>query len=274
MKQAKHRPVQATHHKAPALDLSTVATTAPPENPSIHPPTRIFGLVEAPCFYPTAEQFTEPLKYIESIRPEAEKAGICKIIPPVGWKPTFALDSEVFRFKTRIQKLNSMEGETRTNLNYLEQLYKFHSQQGQPVLKIPQLDKRPIDLFRLKKEVTARGGYQKVTSGKKWAEIGRGLDYTRKQCTSLSNALKSAYIKVILPYEIYLSKQAKLAPEPPAQDAKKEPVDTSSNGKRASPSIPPTTNLGPETRKSKRIKKDPVSYAGKSLAQVQIGFLL
>lgn len=95
MKHAKHRPVQAIHHKAPALDLSTVATTAPPENPSIHPPTRIFGLVEAPCFYPTAEQFTEPLKYIESIRPEAEKAGICKIIPPAGWKPTFALDTEV-----------------------------------------------------------------------------------------------------------------------------------------------------------------------------------
>ncbi|KAF9934979.1 hypothetical protein FBU30_009401 [Linnemannia zychae] len=261
MKQAKQRPVQATHLKAPALDLSTVATTAPPENPPTHPPTRIFGLAEAPCFYPTPEQFIEPLKYIESIRSEAEKAGICKIIPPAGWKPTFALDTEVFRFKTRIQKLNSMEGETRTNLNYLEQLYKFHSQQGQPVLKIPQLDKRPIDLFRLKKEVAARGGYQKVTAGKKWAEIGRGLEYTRKQCTSLSNALKSAYIKVILPYEIYLSKQAKSAPEPSAPDPKKEPIEATSNGKRAASNIPPTTSLVPETRKSKRIKKDPVSYA-------------
>ncbi|KAK3844929.1 MAG: PLU-1-like protein-domain-containing protein [Linnemannia gamsii] len=266
MKQAKQRPVQTTHHKAPALDLSTVTTTAPPENPSTQTPTRIFGLAEAPCFYPTPEQFTEPLKYIESIRSEAEKAGICKIIPPAGWKPTFALDTEVFRFKTRIQKLNSMEGETRTNLNYLEQLYKFHSQQGQPVLKIPQLDKRPIDLFRLKKEVASRGGYHKVTSGKKWAEIGRGLDYTRKQCTSLSNALKSAYIKVILPYEIYLSKQAKLAPEPPTPtpEPKKEQIDAS-NKKRSTTSIPAATSNVPETRKSKRIKKDPVSYAGKSL---------
>ncbi|KAG0261437.1 hypothetical protein BGZ95_004230 [Linnemannia exigua] len=263
MKQAKQRPVQTTHHKAPALDLSTVTTTAPPENPSTQTPTRIFGLAEAPCFYPTPEQFTEPLKYIESIRSEAEKAGICKIIPPAGWKPTFALDTEVFRFKTRIQKLNSMEGETRTNLNYLEQLYKFHSQQGQPVLKIPQLDKRPIDLFRLKKEVASRGGYHKVTSGKKWAEIGRGLDYTRKQCTSLSNALKSAYIKVILPYEIYLSKQAKIAPEPPTPtpEPKKEQIDASSNRKRSTPSIPAATINVPETRKSKRIKKDPVSYA-------------
>lgn len=72
----------------------------------------------------------------------------------------------MFRFKTRIQKLNSMEGETRTNINYLDQLYKFHRQQGHPVLKIPQLDKRPIDLFRLKKEVAARGGYQKVCNSK------------------------------------------------------------------------------------------------------------
>lgn len=55
-----------------------------------------------------------------------------------------------------------MEGETRTNLNYLEQLYKFHRQQGHPVYKIPQLDKRPIDLFRLRKEVAARGGYKTV----------------------------------------------------------------------------------------------------------------
>lgn len=69
---------------------------------------------------------------------------------------------QIFHFKTRIQKLNSMEGETRTNLNYLDQLSKFHRQQGHPVHKIPQLDKRPIDLFRLRKEVAARGGYQKV----------------------------------------------------------------------------------------------------------------
>jgi histone demethylase JARID1 len=55
-----------------------------------------------------------------------------------------------------------MEGETRANLNYLEQLYKFHRQAGHPVHKIPQLDKRPIDLFRLKKEVAQRGGYQIV----------------------------------------------------------------------------------------------------------------
>jgi histone demethylase JARID1 len=99
-----------------------------------------------------------------------------------------------------------MEGETRTNVNYLEQLTKYHLLNGDKgAVKIPQLDKRPIDLYKLKKQVDDRGGFQLVTKEKKWAEIGRSLGYTRKQCTSMSNALKSAYMKVVLPYEIWYS---------------------------------------------------------------------
>ena len=37
---------------------------------------------EAPVFCPTAEEFEDPLVYINKIRPVAEKAGICKIRPP------------------------------------------------------------------------------------------------------------------------------------------------------------------------------------------------
>ncbi|OZJ04735.1 hypothetical protein BZG36_01808 [Bifiguratus adelaidae] len=198
-------------HLTWTLDLMRIKTNrkSAAENPPGY--KRAFGLQDAKTYYPTPEEFTEPIKYIESIKNEAERYGIVKIIPPEGWRPDFSLDTEYFRFRTRIQKMNSMEGETRANLNYLEQLYKFHKQQGHPVNKIPQLDKRPIDLFRLKKEVASRGGYQRVTEQKKWAEIGRDLGYTRKQCTSMSNGLKSAYLKVILPYEIWLAKQPKLA---------------------------------------------------------------
>ncbi|KAF9965992.1 hypothetical protein BGZ70_003605 [Mortierella alpina] len=287
MKHTKYRAAKAPQLKAPPLDMSSVATAAPPERRPANPPTRIFGLEDAPCFYPSVDEFMEPLRYIESIRAEAEKTGICKIVPPEGWKPTFALDSEVFRFRTRIQKLNSMEGETRSNMNYVEQLHKFHSQQGHPVHKMPQLDKRPIDLFRLRKEVAARGGYQKVTGGKKWAEVGRDMDYTRKQVTSLSSALKSAYLKVILPYEIHLSKQAKATGDTPAtQDVKRESqqefkresqsdlhTNGSTTGSQASASSTPSntadTPLTQQTRKSKRIKKDPVSYAGNEPGSVQ-----
>ena len=37
---------------------------------------------DAPVFYPTCDEFADPLEYIEKIRPIASRAGICKIIPP------------------------------------------------------------------------------------------------------------------------------------------------------------------------------------------------
>ncbi len=42
-----------------------------------------------PVFFPTQEEFEDPLKYISSIREVAEKYGICKIVPPEGWNPPF-----------------------------------------------------------------------------------------------------------------------------------------------------------------------------------------
>eukprot|EP00891_Asterochloris_glomerata_P005677 jgi/Astpho2/5677/Aster-02919 len=68
------------------------------------------GMPEAPTFHPTAEQFTDPMAYINSIRPEAEKAGMACIVPPEGWAPPFALEKgtnghsmESFRFLIRKQ---------------------------------------------------------------------------------------------------------------------------------------------------------------------------
>jgi histone demethylase JARID1 len=55
----------------------------------------MFGLQEAKTYRPTAEQFKDPLQYIQSIREEGQKYGIIKIIPPDTWNPAFAVDTEV-----------------------------------------------------------------------------------------------------------------------------------------------------------------------------------
>lgn len=37
---------------------------------------------DAPVFYPTCDEFADPMEYVEKIRPIASRAGLCKIIPP------------------------------------------------------------------------------------------------------------------------------------------------------------------------------------------------
>jgi [histone H3]-trimethyl-L-lysine4 demethylase len=75
--------------------------------------------------------------------------------------PYFAVIVQTFRFKTRVQRLNSMEASARANINFLEQLYIFHRQQehGGVRITIPTVNHRPVDLWRLKKEVNQLGGY-------------------------------------------------------------------------------------------------------------------
>lgn len=38
--------------------------------------------LDAPVFCPTEKEFEDPLAYLNKIRPQAERAGICKIKPP------------------------------------------------------------------------------------------------------------------------------------------------------------------------------------------------
>jgi histone demethylase JARID1 len=93
---------------------------------------------------------------------------------------------------------------TRANLNYLDQLAKFHKQHGHSLTRFPSVDKRPLDLYKLKKAVETRGGFERVCKQKKWAEIGRDLGYSGKIMSSLSTSLKNSYQKWLHPYEEYL----------------------------------------------------------------------
>ncbi|KAK8154137.1 PLU-1-like protein-domain-containing protein [Phyllosticta citribraziliensis] len=192
--------------KAEPLDLNTVERRGTPTMArEVSRSNRLFGLEEAPTFTPTAEEFKDPMEYMRKIAPEGRKYGIAKIIPPEGWNPDFAIDTERFHFRTRKQALNSVEGGTRANLNYLDQLQKFHRSRGNHLNRFPSVDKRPLDLFKLKKAVETRGGFERVCKGKKWAEIGRDLGYSGKIMSSLSTSLKNSYQKWLHPYEEYLS---------------------------------------------------------------------
>ncbi|GAB7364270.1 hypothetical protein MBLNU230_g4818t1 [Neophaeotheca triangularis] len=191
--------------RAEALDLKTVERrqngNCPSDEPKSHRP---FDIPEAPTYRPTWEEFRDPMEYMRKIRPEGEKWGIVKVIPPEGWNPTFAINTEKFHFRTRRQELNSVEGGNRVNNDYLDQLAKFHKQNGHNLNRFPSVDKRPLDLYRLKKTVERKGGFDNVCKSKRWAEVGRDLGYSGKIMSSLSTSLKNSYQKWLLPYEEYL----------------------------------------------------------------------
>lgn len=86
--------------KAVKLDLSTVERRGQPNAPreTGPKPSRPHGLQEAPTFKPSEEEFKNPIEYIKKIAPEGRQYGIVKIIPPDGWNPDFAIDTEVSPF--------------------------------------------------------------------------------------------------------------------------------------------------------------------------------
>ncbi|KAH7887375.1 PLU-1-like protein-domain-containing protein [Phlebopus sp. FC_14] len=195
----EHNPILVS----PSLDLSSVKTSSPRNVPARTTP-RPFGLEDCPTFYPNSEEFKDPMAYIRSISEKAARYGICKVIPPVGWKMPFATDTETFRFKTRLQRLNSIEASSRAKVNFLEQLYRFHKQQGNPRVSVPTINHKPLDLWLLRKEVHKLGGYETVTKNKKWADLGALLGY--RGIPGLSTQIKNSYTRIILPYEHFCNR--------------------------------------------------------------------
>ncbi|KAI9146179.1 PLU-1-like protein-domain-containing protein [Paraphysoderma sedebokerense] len=187
--------------KSPPLDLNSVSRfISRPSSSFLH------NIPECPTYYPTAEEFQDPICFVKKIHQEAVKYGICKIVPPKEWNPLLALDTEVFRFKTRIQRLNTMDGTSRAHINYVEGLLQFHNQLGKPVHKNPMLGKKRVNLYQLKIEVASRGGLEMCDRQNQWSQVGTSMGYGEPQSHQVPPGLRNLYVKYIHPYEQHLAK--------------------------------------------------------------------
>ncbi|KAL1020992.1 hypothetical protein UPYG_G00007360 [Umbra pygmaea] len=155
---------------------------------------------ECPVFEPSWEEFEDPLGYIAKIRPIAEKSGICKIRPPADWQPPFAVEVDSFHFTPRIQRLNELEAETRVKLNYLDRIAKFWEIQGSS-LKIPNIERRILDLFSLSKVVIEEGGFDIVSKERRWARVAQKLGYPPGK--NIGSLLRSHYERIVYPFEVF-----------------------------------------------------------------------
>uniref|UniRef100_A0A8C3HTB6 [histone H3]-trimethyl-L-lysine(4) demethylase n=1 Tax=Chrysemys picta bellii TaxID=8478 RepID=A0A8C3HTB6_CHRPI len=167
----------------------------PPSTPIFHPPCFFCGFL----FHPPIAFRTKPPPFPVS---------------PQDWQPPFAVEVDNFRFTPRIQRLNELEAQTRVKLNYLDQIAKFWEIQGSS-LKIPNVERRILDLYSLSKVVLEEGGYEAICRDRRWARVAQRLAYPSGK--NIGSLLRSHYERIIYPYEMYQSgANLVLMPPPPA----------------------------------------------------------
>ena len=96
------------HHSTAAkptrvTDAKESSQRKPASQPPKGPASIFKNVVHCPVYYPTVAEFENPLQFIELIREEAQRLGICKIVPPKEWRPKFNLAETPFKFSTRLQ---------------------------------------------------------------------------------------------------------------------------------------------------------------------------
>uniref|UniRef100_A0A8C2YZU0 [histone H3]-trimethyl-L-lysine(4) demethylase n=1 Tax=Cyclopterus lumpus TaxID=8103 RepID=A0A8C2YZU0_CYCLU len=157
---------------------------------------------ECPVFEPSWEEFRDPFSFINKIRPIAEKTGICKVRPPPGWQPPFACNVDKLHFVPRIQRLNELEAQTRVKLNFLDQIAKFWDLQG-CALKIPHVERKILDLYKLNKLVADEGGFDLVCQERQWTKIALQMGFAPGK--AVGSHLRGHYEKILYPYNLFQS---------------------------------------------------------------------
>ncbi|EHK20007.1 uncharacterized protein TRIVIDRAFT_47924 [Trichoderma virens Gv29-8] len=172
-------PVPLSSMVSAPLDLTSVERRGQPTavREPLKKKTRPHGISEAPTYCPTEYEWRDPLQYIQKITSEASQYGICKIIPPDSWNPEFAIDTEVCAVA--------------------------------PTWRLP------LDLYRLKKAVESRGGFDK-----RW--LCPYEDYLRLAKPGVHQQLEQEY-------------GGPLTPSPAPTPVKRSSVNTPSSARGASP---------------------------------------
>ncbi len=73
------------------------------------------GIALAPTYYPTEQEFADPMEYIRMIKPSAERYGICRIVTPPNFRNsafeffTNCVDRHKFRFLTKLQSIHQLQ---------------------------------------------------------------------------------------------------------------------------------------------------------------------
>ncbi|XP_013611381.1 PREDICTED: lysine-specific demethylase 5D isoform X2 [Brassica oleracea var. oleracea] len=159
-----------------------------------------------PVYYPTEDEFKDPLDYIHKIKPEAEAYGICKIVPPSSWKPPFGLDLESVKFPTKTQEIHRLQfrpASCNSKTFQLEYSRFVEEHLGKKLKKRVVFEGDDLDLCKLFNAVKRFGGYDKVVKGKKWGEVYQFMSSGEKISKCAKHVLCQLYKEHLHDFEKY-----------------------------------------------------------------------
>uniref|UniRef100_A0A8C3IDA9 Protein Jumonji n=1 Tax=Chrysemys picta bellii TaxID=8478 RepID=A0A8C3IDA9_CHRPI len=162
---------------------------------------------EIPILRPSAKEFHDPLIYIESVRAQVEKYGMCRVIPPADWRPECKLNDEM-RFVTQIQHIHKLSRRWGPNVQRLACIKKHLKSQGISMDELPLIGGCELDLACFFQLINEMGGMQQVTDLKKWNKLADMLRIPRTAQDRLAK-LQEAYCQYLLSYDSLSSEEHK-----------------------------------------------------------------
>ncbi|XP_061729189.1 protein Jumonji-like [Cydia pomonella] len=154
-------------------------------------------VLKAPTYYPTAEEFEDPIKYYDKIAPEASKYGLCKIVPPENFKPTCTM-SDTIRFAVIYQYISKMFSRWGPVSRELAAIKAHLRTQSVVFARSPLLDGSEVNLPRLYHAVERNGGLSNVIQRMRWGRVADEMKLTKLQHPE--RKLDPIYMRYLLPY--------------------------------------------------------------------------
>ncbi|XP_064409508.1 protein Jumonji isoform X1 [Latimeria chalumnae] len=164
-------------------------------------------LCEVPVLRPTMKEFHDPLAYLESVRAQVEKYGMCQVIPPSDWRPECKLNEEM-RFVTQVQQIHKLGRRWGPNVQRLACIKKHLKSQGITMEEPPLIGGCELDLARFFQLINDMGGMQQVTDLKKWNKLADMLRIPKTAQDRLAK-LQEAYCQYLLSYDLLTPEEHK-----------------------------------------------------------------
>ncbi|GBP95726.1 hypothetical protein EVAR_70155_1 [Eumeta japonica] len=161
-------------------------------------------LVDAPTFYPTSFEFENPLAYIEKIGAVASKYGLCKIVPPEGFKPECCIEDDIV-FTAGNQYPGKMYTRWGPATRELCAIKKYLATQNVCFKRLPLINGVEVNLPKLYHIVQKAGGLKEVIEKKKWQKLAEDMNFQKSN--HVDKKLDHVYVRYLLPYDVLTNRE-------------------------------------------------------------------